>query len=64
MTLLRYDFVMFFVWPRHDTAADIFQGAAIVTHIRHEINLHIGECKEFGLTQEEMEKYDENQGML
>lgn len=39
------------------------QGAAIVTHIRHEINLHINECKEFGLTQEAMEKYDESQGM-
>lgn len=40
---------------------DIAGAAAIVTHIRHEINLHINECKEFGLTQEDMEKYDESQ---
>ncbi|KAM0721554.1 hypothetical protein Q7P37_002479 [Cladosporium fusiforme] len=40
---------------------DIAGGAAIVTHIRHEINLHIGECKEFGLTQEDMEQYEESQ---
>lgn len=42
--------------------AESQQAAAIVTHIRHEINLHISECKEFGLTQEEMEEYEESQG--
>lgn len=31
-------------------------------HIDHEIQLHIGECKEFGLTQADMEKYEESQG--
>lgn len=40
---------------------DIAGAATIVTHIRHEINLHINECKQFGLTQEEMEKHDESQ---
>ena len=40
---------------------DIAGAATIVTHIRHEINLHINECKEFGLTQEQMETYDESQ---
>ena len=40
---------------------DIAGAAAIVTHIRHEINLHINECKDFGLTQEDMEKYEESQ---
>ena len=40
---------------------DIAGAAAIVTHIRQEINLHINECREFGLTQEDMEKYDESQ---
>ena len=40
---------------------DIAGAAAIVTHIRHEINLHIGECKEFGLTQEDMEQHEESQ---
>ena len=40
---------------------DIARSAEIVTHIRHEINLHINECKEFGLTQEDMEKYEESQ---
>jgi hypothetical protein len=33
-----------------------------VTHIRQEINLHIKECEEFGLTQAEMEQYPESQG--
>ncbi|KAM0694707.1 hypothetical protein Q7P36_005063 [Cladosporium allicinum] len=40
---------------------DIAAGATIVTHIRHEINLHIEECTQFGLTQEDMEKYEESQ---
>lgn len=40
---------------------DIAGAAAIVTHIRHEINLHINECKQFGLTQEEMEQHEESQ---
>lgn len=26
--------------------------------------MHIGECEEFGLTQEDMEKHEENQGMF
>ncbi|KAK5680613.1 trifunctional hydroxymethylpyrimidine kinase/phosphomethylpyrimidine kinase/thiaminase [Elasticomyces elasticus] len=41
---------------------DIAAAAAIVTHIRHEINLHIDECKKFGLDQEAMEQYEESQG--
>lgn len=52
---------MVFYSKVHDHT-DIFQGAEIVTHIRHEINLHIEECKEFGLTQQDMEKYEESQG--
>lgn len=40
---------------------DIAGAAAIVTHIRQEINLHIDECRDLGLTQEEMEKYQESQ---
>lgn len=32
----------------------------MVTHIREEIELHIGECAEFGLTQADMEKYEES----
>lgn len=40
---------------------DIAGAAAIVTHIRHEINLHIEECEQFGLTQEDMEKCEESQ---
>ncbi|QIW95689.1 hypothetical protein AMS68_001207 [Peltaster fructicola] len=43
------------------TLDDIAGAARIVTHIRHEINLHIGECKQFGLTQQDMEAYDESQ---
>lgn len=34
-----------------------------MTHIRHEINLHISECQEFGISQEEMERHEESQGM-
>lgn len=40
---------------------DIAGAAAIVTHIRQEIDLHINECKQFGLTQEEMERHEESQ---
>ena len=40
---------------------DIARAAATVTSIRQEINLHIAECKEFGLTQEEIETYEESQ---
>lgn len=40
---------------------DIAGAATIVTHIRHEINLHINECKQFGLTQQDMEKHEESQ---
>ncbi|KAK4925600.1 trifunctional hydroxymethylpyrimidine kinase/phosphomethylpyrimidine kinase/thiaminase, partial [Elasticomyces elasticus] len=40
---------------------DIAAAATIVTHIRHEINLHIDECKKFGLDQEAMEQYEESQ---
>jgi len=40
---------------------DIAAAAQIVTHIRHEINLHISECAEFGMTQEDMEKHEESQ---
>jgi hydroxymethylpyrimidine/phosphomethylpyrimidine kinase len=47
---------------RYRRANSISKAAAIVTHIRQEINLHINECKEFGLTQEQMETYDESQG--
>ncbi|KAK5128397.1 hypothetical protein LTR85_003065 [Meristemomyces frigidus] len=43
------------------TLDDIAGAAKIVTHIRHEINLHINECKEFGLTQADMEKCEESQ---
>lgn len=32
-----------------------------MTHIRHEINLHIEECAEFGLTQQDMEACEESQ---
>ncbi|KAK3709838.1 trifunctional hydroxymethylpyrimidine kinase/phosphomethylpyrimidine kinase/thiaminase [Vermiconidia calcicola] len=41
---------------------DIAGAASIVTHIRHEIELHLSECKQFGLSQEEIESYEESQG--
>ncbi|KAF7192336.1 putative hydroxymethylpyrimidine/phosphomethylpyrimidine kinase 2 [Pseudocercospora fuligena] len=40
---------------------DIAGAATIVTHIKNETELHINECKEFGLTVEMMEKYEESQ---
>ncbi|SMQ47254.1 unnamed protein product [Zymoseptoria tritici ST99CH_1A5] len=40
---------------------DIAGAAQLVTHIRHEINLHISECKEFGLTQQYMDQCEESQ---
>ncbi|EMC92647.1 hypothetical protein BAUCODRAFT_568824 [Baudoinia panamericana UAMH 10762] len=43
------------------TLDDIAGAATIVTHIRHEINLHITECEDFGLTQEMMEQCEESQ---
>lgn len=40
---------------------DIAGAASIVTHIRHEMELHLKECQDFGLSQEMMEKYEESQ---
>ncbi|TKA70061.1 hypothetical protein B0A55_06240 [Friedmanniomyces simplex] len=40
---------------------DIADAAAAVTHIRHEIDLHLAECKQFGLSQEALEQYEESQ---
>ncbi|KAK4570334.1 trifunctional hydroxymethylpyrimidine kinase/phosphomethylpyrimidine kinase/thiaminase [Recurvomyces mirabilis] len=40
---------------------DIASAAQIVTHIRHEVNLHLEECKDFGLTQSDIEQYEESQ---
>ncbi|KAK3724139.1 trifunctional hydroxymethylpyrimidine kinase/phosphomethylpyrimidine kinase/thiaminase [Vermiconidia calcicola] len=39
----------------------LYLAASIVTHIRHEIELHLSECKQFGLTQEQIESYEESQ---
>lgn len=43
------------------TMDDIAGAAAIVSHIKNETELHINECKGFGLTQEMMEKCEESQ---
>lgn len=40
---------------------DIAGAAAIVTHIHREMELHIQECKDFGLTQEMMDTHEESQ---
>ncbi|KAF2167706.1 hypothetical protein M409DRAFT_21859 [Zasmidium cellare ATCC 36951] len=40
---------------------DIAGAAQIVLHINNEMQLHIKECKDFGLTQEMMDKYEESQ---
>lgn len=46
-----------------EVAADsLRQAAESVTNIREEIKLHIKECEDFGLTQEDMEAYEESQG--
>nr|POF13321.1 putative hydroxymethylpyrimidine/phosphomethylpyrimidine kinase 2 [Quercus suber] len=40
---------------------DIVGAAQIVTHIRSEIDLHLNECKEFGLSQDDIEQHEESQ---
>lgn len=42
--------------------ANTLKGAKIVTHIQHEMKLHIEYCKGFGLTKEEIEASEESQG--
>ena len=39
-----------------------WQSAGIVTHIFREMKLHIGYCEGFGITKEEMESTEENEG--
>lgn len=43
--------------------ADQFEGAKIISHIYHEMSLHIGYCKGFGVSKEEIEASEESQGM-
>ncbi len=38
------------------------QSAKIVLHIEREMALHLGYCKEFGLSKEEVECQEESQG--
>lgn len=40
---------------------DIAASAQIVSHIHTEMSLHLGECREFGLTREMIESYEESQ---
>ncbi|KAF2772850.1 hypothetical protein EJ03DRAFT_265978 [Teratosphaeria nubilosa] len=40
---------------------DIAGAAQLVLHIQHEMELHLGECAEFGLTKEHIEKCKESQ---
>ncbi|KAK0305895.1 trifunctional hydroxymethylpyrimidine kinase/phosphomethylpyrimidine kinase/thiaminase [Friedmanniomyces endolithicus] len=40
---------------------DVAGAAAIVTHIRNEIDLHIDECKQFGLSQAAMDQCEESE---
>jgi len=42
--------------------ANVLQAASIVTHIRTEIDLHIEECKQFGLSRDDLEQCEESQG--
>jgi len=39
------------------------QGAKIISHIYHEMALHIDYCKGFGASKEEIETSEESQGM-
>lgn len=43
--------------------ADALQAAKIVTHIHHEMSLHIEYCAGFGISKAEMEATEESQGM-
>ncbi|TVY93762.1 putative hydroxymethylpyrimidine/phosphomethylpyrimidine kinase [Lachnellula willkommii] len=44
-------------------SAERIQAAKIVTHIHHEMSLHIGYCESFGMTKEDIEATEESQGM-
>jgi acyl CoA:acetate/3-ketoacid CoA transferase alpha subunit len=44
--------------------ANEMQAAKIVSHIHHEMSLHIEYCEGFGMTKEEMEATEESQGTL
>lgn len=44
------------------TIADIAAAAKIVTHIHHEMKLHIEYCEGFGISREEIEASEESQG--
>jgi thiaminase len=41
--------------------ADVARAAEIVLHIQQETKLHVGECAALGVTQEEMETFEEHQ---
>ena len=42
----------------------LLQGAKIISHIYHEMALHIDYCKGFGASKEEIETSEESQGMM
>lgn len=41
---------------------NFFQSAKLVTHIHHEMELHIKYCKDFGISKEEMLSMEESEG--
>ena len=38
------------------------QASDIVTHVKHEMSLHVNYCKRFGISREELETSEENEG--
>lgn len=42
--------------------SNVCQSARQVLHLQEEIKLHIEFCKDYGLTQEDLEKEEEDQG--
>lgn len=41
---------------------DITASASIVTHIHHEMQLHVDFCEGFGIKKDDLERYEESQG--
>lgn len=43
--------------------ADSVKSAKIITHINHEVSLHLEYCRGFGISKEEMFNTEEHEGM-
>jgi hydroxymethylpyrimidine/phosphomethylpyrimidine kinase / thiaminase len=49
---------------RLQASTNCIQSAKIVMHLHHEMALHISYCQELGITKEEMESAEEDEGTV